>query len=170
MHAPQDFITAHLLDCIEANARRLAASVSGLDEEQLRTPAAPSGWSMLGLLGHVRDSSYFWLHHVVLGHPMDFDDAADTWDNAPVATADKVVASLVDTIAATCRAVRGIPADAPPGWWPEGAWGGYRQDTVLGVFVHLLADNTAHTGHLDIAREIADGGVWDYGIDGVRVP
>lgn len=170
MHAPQDSITAHLLDCIQANARRLAASVAGLDETQLRAPAVPSGWSMLGLLGHVRDSSYFWLHHIVLGHPMDFDDSDDAWDNTPAAPADEVVASLVDTITATCGAVRDTPADAPPGWWPKGAWGGYRQDTVLGVLIHLLADNTAHAGHLDIARELTDGGIWDYSTDAVRVP
>jgi hypothetical protein len=41
---------------------------------------------------------------------------------------------------------------------------------VLGVLLHLLADNAAHAGQLSIVRELADGGVWDYAIGGVRVP
>lgn len=47
---------------------------------------------------------------------------------------------VADTIATACHGVRHVRADAPPGWWPEGAWG----------------------GHLDIARELTDGGVFDY--------
>lgn len=170
MHSENDPVTVHLLACIEANVRRLAATVSGIDEAALRTPVVPSGWTPLGLLGHVRDSSHFWLNHVALGDPMDFDDADDSWDNDPLSTAAEVVDSLLSTVSSDCRAVRHLRADAEPGWWPDGAWGGYRQDTTLGVLVHLLVDNTAHAGHLDIARELIDGGVWDFSTDCVRVP
>lgn len=170
MNTEHDAITAHLLDCIEANAQRLAASVAGLDETALRRPVVPSGWTMLGLLGHVRDSSHFWLFHVVLGHPKEFDDAEEAWDNAPITNGAEVVESLVTTVSASCSAVRHLRADDEPGWWPEGAWGGYRQDTVLGVLAHLLVDNTAHAGHLDIARELTDGGRWNFSTGSVNVP
>lgn len=136
---------------------------------QLRATPLPSGWSVLGLLGHVRDSTIFWLHHVVLGHPTDLDDD-ESWDDDPAARADDVVADFLPACERVLGAVRGRPAHSPPGWWPEGAWGGYRQETVLGVLLHLLADNAAHAGHLDIARELADGGVWDFETSQVRVP
>jgi hypothetical protein len=38
------------------------------------------------------------------------------------------------------------------------------------VLLHLLNDNAAHTGHMDIARERLDGGVWDHRRDGIRRP
>ena len=169
MNVEHDPTTIHLLDCIEANVQRLAASLAGLDETALRSPVVRSGWTMLGLVGHVRDSSYFWLHHVILGHPMTFNDADERWDNSPITPTVDVVKSLVSTVSTSCRAVRHLRADAEPGWWPNGAWGGYRQDTVLGVLAHLLVDNAAHAGHLDIARELTDGEIWDLSSDSVKV-
>jgi hypothetical protein len=41
---------------------------------------------------------------------------------------------------------------------------------VLGVLLHLLTDNAAHAGQLGVVRELTDGGVWDYAVDGVRIP
>jgi uncharacterized damage-inducible protein DinB len=160
--------TTEVLDWLEAQGHRMAAVVDGLDDAQLRDTPLPSGWSMLGLLGHVRDSTHFWLHHVLLGYRTELDEE-DPWDNAPSLPAAEVVAGFVASYAADIDAVRGLAAEAAPGWWPEGAWGGYRQDTVLGVLLHVFADNAAHAGQLSIVRELADGGVWDYETGGVRV-
>ena len=163
--------TNEVLDWIAGQGHQLAGLVDGLDETQLRARPLPSGWSMLGLLGHVADSTHFWLHHVLLGHPVGMDED-EAWPNDPADAASDVVAQFVASYAADVAAVREAALDAkePPRWWPEGAWGGYRQDTVLGVLLHLFADNAAHTGQLAIVRELADGGVWDYSVSGVRVP
>lgn len=163
-----DPVTAELLDWIEGSVRRLVASTEGLTEEQLRAPAAPSGWSVVGLLGHVRDSTTFWLRHVVAGEPFPFDEGDDAWDDDPVRPATEVVAEVVAEVVGACRAVRGTDSGREPAWWPEGAWGGYRQHTVRGVLLHLLNDNAAHTGQLDIARELIDGAVWDFGVNGLH--
>jgi hypothetical protein len=87
---------------------------------------------------------------VPLGH--DSDDVVEIGDPAPAAA--EVVAGFVASYAADVAAARGLPADSAPAWWPEGAWGGYRQDTVLGVLMHLFADNAAHAGQLSIVREL----------------
>jgi len=164
-----DPVTIELLGWIEASVCRLVASVEGLTEEQLRTPATPSGWSVLGLLGHVHDSTTFWLHNVVSGDPTALDED-DEWANDPPRPAAVVVEELLADVASACDAVRGVDSSQEPGWWPEGAWGGYRQRTVRGVLVHLLNDNAAHTGQLDIAREQIDGAVWDFTVNRVRQP
>lgn len=161
--------TDEVLDWIEGQGQKLAALVDGLDDAQLRSTPLPSGWSMLGLLGHVRDSTHFWLHHVLGGHatPLDEDEA---WDNDPALPGGEVVAGFGSSYAADVAGARGTGADVAPAWWPEGAWDGYRQETVLGVLLHLFADNSAHVGQLSIVRELTDGGVWDYELGGIRVP
>lgn len=158
------------LDWIASQCRHLAASLSGLTDEQARTTRVPSGWTPLGMMAHVHESTVFWLRNVVLGEPLiDFDEDAP-FPTAPEGEAHDLVAAWLADCLDACAAVRGVPVDGPPGWWPEGAWGGYRQNSVLGVLLHLLADNAAHTGQLDIVRELTDGGVWDFTIGGVRVP
>jgi uncharacterized damage-inducible protein DinB len=164
-----DQVTVELLGWVQGGIERMCRSAEGLSEAQARTPVVPSGWTVAGLLGHVHDCTYFWLHNVVAAHPMEFD-ADDVWDNDP----DVPIAQLVDRLSTDtqrcCVAVQGISSLAVPGWWPDGAWGGYRQDTVLGVLLHLLNEIASHSGHLDLARELLDGGVWDYGIGGIRRP
>ena len=166
----QDPVTDELLSWIGASVRRLVASTKGLTEDQMRMPVAPSGWSVLGLLGHVHDSTIFWLHNVVAGNPTEFDESDDEWVNDPDRPATEMIAVLLADVATACAAVRGVASDQKPGWWPEGAWGGYRQHTVRGVMLHLLNDNAAHTGQLDIAREQIDGAVWDFAVNAIRRP
>src|SRR6478609_5662459 len=86
--------TDEVLDWIEAQAHRMAAQVDGLDDAQLRATPLPSGWSMLGMLGHVRDSTHFWLHHVLLGHPTDLDED-DAWPDDPAERGEEVVAAFL---------------------------------------------------------------------------
>ena len=61
---------------------------------------------MLGMLGHVRDSTHFWLHHVALGHPTELDED-DVWDDDPASPAAEVVAGFVASYVADVAAVRG---------------------------------------------------------------
>lgn len=169
-HDSKTQTSGEILDWIVDQCRHIAATIDGLDETQLRAAVVQSGWSMLGLIGHVQDSTVFWLHNVILGDRMDFDAADDTWDNDPDLPGADVVDTFLRTVEAACDAARQVPISASPGWWPEGAWGGYRQDTVLGVLMHLFNDNGAHSGQLTIARELTDGGVWDLSAGHVITP
>jgi hypothetical protein len=168
--ATTDPVTTGVLPWLDACADQLVGLVDGLDDDALRGTVLPSGWTPLGLLGHVRDSTVFWLHHVLLGHPVAMDDGDDVWDDDPDAPAAEVVAGYLAAHRRAVDGVRALAAADPPAWWPEGAWGGYRQHTVLGVLLHLLADNTAHAGHLAVVRELTDGGTWDHATGVVRVP
>ena len=164
-----DPVTEELLGWVRHSTERVCRSVEGLTDAQVREPAAPSGWSIAGLVGHVHACTWFWLHHVAAGHPTTLDEDA-RWDNDPELSVAELLHQLRRDTARACAAVEPLAGDAAPGWWPEGAWGGYRQETIRGVLLHLLYDNAAHTGHLDLARENLDGGVWDYGRSAVRRP
>jgi uncharacterized damage-inducible protein DinB len=164
-----DPVTVELLEWIRQSTERLCRSAEGLTEAQARTPVAPSGWTIAGLVGHVHESTHFWLHNVIAGHPMNFNDD-DRWDNEPDIPVPLLLGRLRRDTDQGCVEVQHLSSTAAPGWWPQGAWGGYRQTTVRGVLLHLLNDNAAHTGHMDIARERLDGGVWDHRRDGIRRP
>lgn len=164
-----DPVTTELLGWVRASTDRLRRSTEGLTERQVRTPAAPSGWTIAGLLGHVHDSTSFWLHHVLAGHPVVLEEEDEWVDDPELPLALLQERLRVDT-ARACTQVEHLSSDAAPGWWPDGAWGGYRQETVRGVLTHLLVDNTAHTGQLDIVREQVDGAVWDHARGGLRRP
>lgn len=164
----EDPITGDLLAWIQEAVKRIAASARDLTEAQVRTPVAASGWTILGLANHVRDSSTFWLGNVIAGVPIAIED--QPWDNDPRTPAREVIADLVGSVERSCAAVRRVRHDATPGWWPDGAWGGYRQTTVRGVLLHLLNDNAAHAGHMDIVRERIDGAVWNFSHDALRAP
>lgn len=162
-----DPVTVELIGWVRQSIERVCGSVQGLTEAQVRQPAAPSGWTIAGLVGHIHESTRFWLHHVIAGNPTTLDEDSQ-WDNDPGLTLPQLVERLREDTACACAAIEGAAADAAPGWWPEGAWGGYRQETIRGVLIHLMYDNASHTGHLDLARERIDGGVWDYQLNAVR--
>lgn len=163
-----DPVTVELLEWIQQSIERLVGSVDGLTDDQVRVPVAASGWTIAGLLVHVLDSTTFWLHNVVAGNPMDFDDD-DAWNNDPSVPLARLTERMRVEVQQRCSAVSRVASTAAPNWWPDGAWGGYRQHTVRGVLIHLLNDNAAHTGHLDLARESIDGAVWDYRLGRVVV-
>ena len=55
------------------------------------------------------------------------------------------------------RRTRDLPLDAAPVWWFEGA-GTLPYTTLREVLLHVLVETATHAGHLDICRELADGG------------
>jgi hypothetical protein len=50
--------------------------------------------------------------------------------------------------------------DAPPVWWPEGLWPGWRLKDLCEIMVHVIAETACHAGHLDAVRELIDGRTW----------
>ncbi|CCH69613.1 hypothetical protein BN10_270003 [Phycicoccus elongatus Lp2] len=133
--APRDdaaAVTAELLDWIEATVRHLVACADGLTDAQLRTPVTTSGWTVLGLLDHVRDSTVFWLEHVVVGSAAELDEDKP-WDNDPAASAQDVIARVESDVARACAAARGTPHDAAPGWWGRRARGVATGRTACGA-------------------------------------
>ena len=102
--------TSEVLDWLEAQGHKMAALVDGLDYARLPATPLPSGWSMLGLLEHVRDSTHFWLHHALLGHPTELDEE-DAWDNDPALSAAEVLAGFVASYTADVAVACELAAD-----------------------------------------------------------
>jgi hypothetical protein len=55
-------------------------------------------------------------------------------------------------------AVASLPLDAPPVWWFPDSGGAPPYATLEEVLLHVLVETAPHAGHLDVVRELVDGG------------
>ncbi len=158
--AETELLLAHL----RSQRRHVLGILEGLDEEGLRRPVLPSGWSCLGLVRHLAlDDERFWFRGVVAGEqPVRDEVAASTgssWQLHPDETADQVLDLYREEAGRTDAIVESTPLDAPPAWWPD-FFGGFRMDSLREVLLHVIAETATHAGHLDAARELIDGRTW----------
>lgn len=136
--------------------------LDGLDEEALRRPVLPSGWSCAGLVQHLaRDDEFFWFQCVAAG---DADAIAqlmdgEAWQLADDVTGAGVLALYREEIQHSDRVLATASLDAEPAWWPD-FFGDFRLDTIREVVLHVLTETATHAGHLDAARELIDGRQW----------
>ena len=63
-----------LIAYLNAQREHVLGILEGLDEEALRRPVLPSGWSCLGLLRHLAlDDERFWFRGTVAGEQIVID-------------------------------------------------------------------------------------------------
>ena len=153
-----------LLAHLNAQRQHVLGILEGLDEEALRRPVLPSGWSCLGLLRHLAlDDERFWFQ-AVLGGASDAiaevtNGATTAWDVGPETSAQSVFDLYREQAERADAIVAATPLDAPPAWWPD-FFGSWRLDSTRAVILHVLTETAVHAGHLDAARELIDGRTW----------
>lgn len=151
-----------LLRHLQRQRERIFEGVEGLTAADLRRSVVPSHWTCVGLVNHLSlDVERFWFQAVIAGDQAAVDDVLGSSDNAwEVDSEDSVEAVLegyrrniarADAIVAKCS------LDAAPAWWPEDLFGSFRLDSVRAIVLHVITETAAHTGHLDVARELIDG-------------
>jgi len=151
--------TALLLDYLGGARRHVLGALDGLDDEALRRPVLPSGWSCLGLVRHLAlDVEQFWFRRVVAGETLA-DLAGDAWQVPPHVSASDVLATYVRQAELADAVIRTTSLDAPPMWWPD-RFGDFRMGDLREVILHVLVETATHAGHLDAARELIDGRQW----------
>lgn len=109
----RDPVTNELLDWIKGGLDHIAGSIAGLSELQVRVTAAPSGWSIAGVVGHVHVSTRFWLHNVIDGNSVDLDEGV-AWNNDPSEPFPGLVECLARETSDACGAVRGRSSEEAP--------------------------------------------------------
>ena len=162
MTAEAELLLAHL----RSQRRHVLGILEGLDEEALRRPVLPSGWSCLGLVRHLAlDDERFWFRR------RRGRRAGDPGRGRGV-HAERLAGPRTDesaehgTAPATARRPRGptrssrsTPLDAAPAWWPD-FFGEFRMDSLREVLMHVITETATHAGHLDAVRELIDGRTW----------
>ena len=154
-------LLAGYLDYYRATILR---KLDGMSEEDLRSSRLPSGWTPLTLLKHLTFVELRWLQWGFLAEDVDEpwgDVGPDgAWAVGPGETSEQVRAAFEEQ----CARSRAIVAAAR---LDEVARGGGRFDppdpppALVWILFHLLQEYARHAGHLDVARELADGTVDD---------
>jgi Protein of unknown function (DUF664) len=143
--------------------------VEALPEESWQKVVVPSGWTVAGMLWHLGGVEHHWLQRVVTGvseePPADEEAAADGGEYDPEAafTCDLPGADLIAGYREECRRSDEVLAVTPLSAAPLGL--GFHHDpeytsqitNIRWIVLHVIEETAAHSGHLEIAREMLDG-------------
>jgi hypothetical protein len=152
-----------LLDFLQHQRDAVLSVVDGLAEDDWHRSVVPSGWTVAGFVGHLGGAERYWFQHVVTGTDVDhpFDEGAAPYDpNAPF-TVDRPSVEVLGYYTDMCRrsdeVLAGTPLSAPP----VGRLHRPELESVVTdvrwIVLHMIEETAAHTGHLEIARELLDG-------------
>jgi hypothetical protein len=147
--------------------------VDGLPEEAWQTPVVPSGWTVAGMLWPLAGAEHHWCHHVNTGvldaeeQAGDEDEGDDEegggYDPYAAFTCDWPSADIIADYRDACRRSNEILAvtplsAAPPGlhFHPDPEYTA-QITNVRWIVLHMIEETAAHSGHLEIARELLDG-------------
>jgi Protein of unknown function (DUF664) len=167
----QDDDSRVLLGFLQYQRDSVLKIVDGLAEEAWQTPVVASGWTVAGMLWHLGGVEHHWLQHVTTGvmeKPPAGAEAGneeeDTYDPEAAFTCDWPSADLIATYRDECRRSDEIlaltPLSAGPrglGFHPGPAEYTKQITNVRWIVLHVIEETAAHSGHLEIARELLDG-------------
>ncbi|GAA1599743.1 DinB family protein [Kribbella hippodromi] len=135
--------------------------LTGLSETELRTSRMPSGWSPLELLKHLVFMERRWLRWGFTAEQVDhpWGDSGDDPDGRWALEPGDTLASLLVQLHAGGEFTRQVVAGADPATVAPagGRFGTGDRPTLNWILFHVLQEYARHAGHLDVARELADG-------------
>ena len=156
--------TSMLIKFLDNQRNHVLGILEGLDEETLRRPILPSGWSCLGMLGHLAlDVERFWFQCVVAGDQdaiRSLDDIHDAWKVGPDVPAESMFTQYRQQIALSNEIIASRSIESEFAWWPDDAFGDWRMENVRQLVLHVMTETACHAGHLDAVRELIDGRKW----------
>lgn len=147
-----------LLDWLGAKRRHVLEQVTALPPAERRRSRVPSGWTPLGAVRHLAlDVERVWFRAVVAGEDVELPVGYEGWTVPDGVSDDEVLDGYREEARLADAVVARLDLDARPQWWFAGA-GEPPYSTLREVLLHVLVETSTHAGHLDVARELADGG------------
>jgi uncharacterized damage-inducible protein DinB len=166
----QDDDSRTLLSFLRYQRDAVLKTVDGLPEEAWQTPVVPSGWTVAGMLFHLAGAEHHWLQDVTAGAPEKppaGTGAPNTdegeYDPAAAFTCDAPSAEVIACYREECRRSDEVLAVTPLSAAPRALGLHHDQEyaaqitTVRWIVLHMIEETAAHSGHLEIARELLDG-------------
>ncbi|WP_030673796.1 DinB family protein [Streptomyces rimosus] len=160
LSAPAELLTGYLDFYREAVLRKLEA----LSDAELRRSRLPSGWAPLGLLKHLAYVELRWLQWGFAGEHIeepwgDVKVRRAPWHIAPDETFEDVKTFFQEQCARSRVIVAGAQLEDRAATLGGRVPAEEDRPTLIWILFHLLQEYARHVGHLDIARELADGTV-----------
>ena len=152
-------VRRELLEYLEYQRSSVRSIVEGLNEDAWHTPVVASGWTVAGLVEHLGNAERHWFQEVVAGLQDDWpwDEGRPPYDPARAFTCDRPSREVLGYYRAQCDRSDEILAGVSLSDAPRAR---HRDDEIPNVRVvvlHLIEETAAHSGHLEIARELLDG-------------
>lgn len=150
-----------LRETLDGLRNHILQVVDGLDDDQLRTAALPSGWTPLELIRHLTlGDERYWVSSIIGGEDLDWiptGPRAD-WQVSPDASPASIIDAYRLRIAASNEVLDGVSPDDPPrrrdSLWDQ--WG-IDFPSVRVIVLHMIVETATHAGHLDATVELFDG-------------
>jgi hypothetical protein len=149
-----------LMAALTQQREHVLGILDAMSEDQLRQPTLPSGWTPLGLVRHLAvEVERFWFRCAVAGEPFTPSRGNENWlvpEDQPGAA---VISLYRDEITRANAIIAATAVDAMPAWWPD-FFIDFPARPLRRTLLHVITETATHAGHLDAARELADGGQW----------
>lgn len=133
--------------------------LEGLDDEQVRRVMTPSGTNLLGLVKHLASVEYGWFC-TTFGReiePLWFDPfAGEDMSAGQGETTAQIIEFYARARAAADRAISELSLDDL-----GTSWNGTTV-SLRWVLIRMIEETARHAGHMDIVRELIDGGAGDH--------
>jgi hypothetical protein len=154
--------TAALRHFLDYQRSAVLGILEGLDERDWHRAIVPSGWTPAGLLAHLGGAERHWFQEVVLGREDDlpWDEGMPDYDPMMPFTCERPVADILAYYREQCARSNTVLDTVPMTAAPLGRHGDPDEPelpSVRWVVLHMVEETACHSGHLDIARELADG-------------
>ncbi|PQZ86802.1 DinB family protein [Arthrobacter sp. MYb222] len=153
---------AHLREYLNDAREAILWKCEGLSDTQARTPLAPTGTHVMGLLLHlaVTESEYFVgclgqkIENPIIRDISEDEDAQADFRPPPNMTLADAMNIYREATTAADVVLDYLDLDSPAvvPWW-----GTHRHTTVERLLIHMIAESHRHAGHMDIVREQLDG-------------
>lgn len=167
----QDDDSRTLLDFLQLQRDAVLKIVEGLPESAWQTSVVPSGWTVAGMVFHLCGVERQWLQNVVTGRKGEARSAEarqkkeeeGEYDPYAPFTCDWPAADLIAGYREECRRSDAVLAVTPLSAAPRGLHFHYDPEytaeitSVRWIVLHVIEETAAHSGHLDIVRELLDG-------------
>jgi uncharacterized damage-inducible protein DinB len=155
---PELIMKRELLQWLDAERAHVAEQMRAIPAEARRRSHVSSGWTPRGLIRHLTlDVERVWFRAVMAGEAVDLPEGYDGW-TAPEVQSDE---DLLEQYANECRLATAVVDEfdlgAKPAWWFEDG-GDPPHSSLREILLHVIVETATHAGHLDICRELVDGG------------
>jgi Protein of unknown function (DUF664) len=154
----EDQAKRELMAWLDAKRMHVIEQVEAIPAADRGRSLLPSGWTPLGLVRHLTlDVERVWFRAVMAGERVELPVGYEGWTVPPGVGDAEVLAAYRDEWRQVASALEGMSLGQAPVWWFEGA-GDPPHGTLREVMLHVVVETATHAGHLDVCRELLDGG------------